>query len=383
MESSPRRPLHDEGLPGVVSVIIPTFNRAKILPIAIDSVINQTYGLVEVIVVDDGSTDGTAELVASRYGNDARVRYLEHPNEGVSAARNHGFRASGGEYVALLDSDDAWYPWKLELQVACLRQVPEAGMIWTELEAVSPAGDVLHPRYLAVRYSAYRALEGRAVFERSLPLASVAPRLKEIVGDGRLFVGDIFSEMIMGSLVHTSTVLLRRERLVRVGGFDESLTGAGEDYDFHLRTCREGIVAFADVASTRYMTGLPGQLTANRLAMAVNSLRTLSTAIRDHRERITLPPAMVRSKLASAHQWVGAEYLAEGARRAALQHLARSLVSRPFRARTAALFCLALLPTNLAALVRATYRTRRVTAAREGGSMVRQKSHVPRTKVRG
>jgi glycosyltransferase involved in cell wall biosynthesis len=382
MGSEPPRPAHDEGVPEVVSVVIPTFNRATFLPLAIDSAINQSHQPIEVIVVDDGSTDNTAEVMARRYGADRRIRYLQQPNAGVAAARNHGIRAARGEYVALLDSDDAWYPWKLELQVACLRAVPEAGMIWTELEAVSPAGDILHRRYLAVRYSAYRALEGRAIFERSLPLASVAPRLKDVVGDGRLFFGDIFSEMIMGSLVHTSTVLLRRERLVRVGGFDESLIGAGEDYDFHLRTCREGVVAFADVVSIRYVMGLPDQLTANRLAMAVNSLQTLSTAIRDHRERIMLPRSMVRTKLASAHLWVGTEYLDIGARGAAVRHFARSLARRPFRARTAALFCLALLPSNLAARLRTTYHRQRAKTAEGWSSTLRQKSRLPRTKAR-
>src|SRR5687768_1729437 len=127
---------------GLVSVVIPTYNRAYCVRRAIDSALAQTYPHLEVIVVDDGSTDGTAELMRTAYGHDGRVRYHRQANGGVSAARNRGIALARGEYVALLDSDDRWKPWKLQAQVACLEHAPDVGMVWTDMEAVDPDGKV-------------------------------------------------------------------------------------------------------------------------------------------------------------------------------------------------------------------------------------------------
>ncbi len=113
----------------LVSVVIPTYNRAYCLARTIDSALAQTHRNLEVIVIDDGSADGTRALVTSRYGGEARLHYIYQVNSGVCAARNAGFQVARGEYIALLDSDDAWEPWKLELQVACLEKHPEIGMI--------------------------------------------------------------------------------------------------------------------------------------------------------------------------------------------------------------------------------------------------------------
>src|SRR6185437_10639679 len=93
---------------GLMSIVIPTYNRVRCIARAIDSALGQTYGEVEVIVVDDGSTDHTRALVLDTYGGDGRVRYVHQPHRGVSAARDHGIRLSEGDLVAWLDSDDAW-----------------------------------------------------------------------------------------------------------------------------------------------------------------------------------------------------------------------------------------------------------------------------------
>ena len=107
----------------LVSVVIPTFNYGHCVVDAVESALGQTYSPVEVIVVDDGSTDDTrARLEPYR----DRINYVHQPNQGLSAARNTGIRAARGPLVALLDSDDAFHPRKLELQVAYLRAHPES-----------------------------------------------------------------------------------------------------------------------------------------------------------------------------------------------------------------------------------------------------------------
>jgi glycosyltransferase involved in cell wall biosynthesis len=109
----------------LVSVVIPTYNRAYCIEHTIDSVLAQTHQALDIIVIDDGSTDNAAERVAHRYGAEPRVLYLWQSNQGVSAARNRGFAVARGDYIALLDSDDVWKPWKLDLQLCCLRALPE------------------------------------------------------------------------------------------------------------------------------------------------------------------------------------------------------------------------------------------------------------------
>lgn len=178
-----------------VSVIIPTFNRRRFLGQAIDSVLAQTYTDFELIVVDDGSTDPTPELLAA-YGPSIKV--IRQPNQGVSAARNAGIRASTGELVALLDSDDHWLPRKLERQIDLFAAHPDAQICQTE-EIWIRNGVRVNPKKKHRKHSGM-------IFEKTLPLCLVSP----------------------------SAVILRRSLFDEVGLFDERLP-ACEDYDLWLR----------------------------------------------------------------------------------------------------------------------------------------------------
>jgi glycosyltransferase involved in cell wall biosynthesis len=115
----------------LVSVVIPSYNRAYCIATTVDSTLAQTHENLEILIVDDGSSDGTRELIEERYRGEPRVRYIYQPNAGVSAARNHGLRLARGQFIALLDSDDIWLPWKVEAQLRCLEALP-GGHIWTD-----------------------------------------------------------------------------------------------------------------------------------------------------------------------------------------------------------------------------------------------------------
>jgi GT2 family glycosyltransferase len=340
----------------LVSVIMPTYNRAYCLPRAIDSILVQTHTQVEVIVIDDGSTDGTRGLVVGLYGHDPRVKYIYQQNTGVTGARNRGLALTQGDYIALLDSDDVWMPWKLALQLACFRHCPQVGMVWTDMQAVSPDGVVVNPKYLRTMYHAYRWFTTEELFPRSftLPANELPPEL----ADTRLQVGEIFSQMVMGNLVHTSTVLLSRERFEKVRGFNEALRIAGEDYDFHLRTCREGPVGFVDVASIRYQTGMPDRLTANtyRAQVALNCLATVMPVVQRDRDRIRLPRSMIRGRLAEIHDWIGDCLLERGQVAQARRHLMTSLWFRPLQLRPLAILIRSILPGRVGALMHRCWR---------------------------
>jgi GT2 family glycosyltransferase len=311
---------------------------------------------LEVILIDDGSTDGTRELIARSYGHDARIKYFHQQNQGVTAARNRGLARIQGEYIALLDSDDVWMPWKLELQLACFRECQEVGMVWTDMQAIGPQGDIVSDAYLRTMYHAYRWFPMAKLFSHSRPLPMA--ELGSEFADARLHVGDIFSQMVMGNLVHTSTVMLSRERFEKVRGFNEALRVAGEDYDFHLRTCREGPVGFIDVASIQYQTGLPDRLTAKtyRVHAAVNCLTTVVSVLQRDRALIHLQRSMIRARLAEVQQWVGETLLETGQAKQACKHLAKSLWHRPLQARTASLLLRAMLPEGVGNLMLRCWR---------------------------
>jgi glycosyltransferase involved in cell wall biosynthesis len=178
------------------TVVIPTYNRRVMVREAIDSVLRQRSVDFELIVVDDGSTDGTAAELEQDYGD--RIRLLRTDNHGVAAARNLGVRAGRGELVALLDSDDLWLEDKLATQVAFFEGSPSAAICQVE-EIWYRNGRRVNP------CNHHRKPDG-AIFERSLDLCLVSP----------------------------SAVMMRRGLFERAGGFDESLP-ACEDYDLWLR----------------------------------------------------------------------------------------------------------------------------------------------------
>lgn len=355
----------------LVSAIVPTFNRAELVCRAIDSALSQSYPNMEVVVVDDGSTDDTAERIERRYSADPRVRFVRVENGGVARARNIAIALATGAYVGLLDSDDYWLPWKIELQVRCLEMLPEAGMIWTDMDAVGEDGAVLHRRYLRTMYTAYGRLaaQGMPLFT---DVRTVNPADLGITGPSASFAlsqGNIFTQMIIGSVVHTSTCLLRRERLAKVRGFREDLRISGEDYDFHLRTCREGVVAFADIATIGYTVGRSDQLTTASMFVhiAQNALRTLEPIVAESRHMIKLSSDQIARVIAGNHAWVARELLELGRRKEARRHALKSILQRPAARQPYLLLAAASLPTAGLDTIRALRRRGRKLYARVRG----------------
>lgn len=331
----------------VVSVIIPTHDRALVITRAIDSVLAQEGPDLEVIVVDDGSTDDTREVIAARYGSDERVVYLFQNRAGVAGARNAGLARARGELVAFLDSDDVWRPGKLALQLACLARVPEAGMIWTEMNALDASGDVVPGSSLRSIFTFRAGFE--ELFAHRLPLAEVADGGDGITGT--LYWGDVYEGMVVGNLVLPSAAVLTRARLDDVGGYDETLAVAGEDFDFFLRTCRAGPVAFVDVPTVFKQTDRADALThpSRRLHLARNYVTTMEQALARDAERIHLDPRIVREARAYGHAWTALGYLESGDAAAARRQARQSLRLAPGHARTYVLLGLSLLPGPLVA----------------------------------
>lgn len=305
-----------------VSILLPTYNRAKFLSEAISAALAQTYTDLEIVLVDDGSSDGTRELVESFQKNDDRVRYIYQDNAGVSVARNRAMRESRGDLIAFLDSDDVWMPWKLELQVGVLTARKDVGMCWTDMDAIHPDGRPLKSHFLKTMYSSYKNLGETPLFPSRTRLADTLENCPPELADAQLSAGNIYSKMFMGNLVHTPTVVLRRDWAEEVGPFDETMKRGGEDFKFHLATTRLGNVAFVDVASILYRVGNGDQITnrENNLYFAQSYLRTLQEELAAHSELSGLSDREIDLCLAEAHEWLSAELLDSNQPFRSIQH---------------------------------------------------------------
>lgn len=343
---------HSVQTTGLVSVVIPTFNRAAIVGRAIDSALAQSYRCIEVIVVDDGSSDDTRSVVAG-YGE--RVRYFHQENAGVSAARNLALRNARGEFVAFLDSDDVWQPWRIESQVTALGRYPEAGLVWTDMTAVDSHGRVIDERHLRVMYAAHgrvniderlRQVETLGALSRAVPCA---------LENAAVRIGELFDEILLGNLLHTSTVLVRSGWIQRVGGFDPTFARAGEDYEFYVRLCSVGPVIFIDAPSTLYCVGAADQLTrpAMLLEIARNNLRAIQKWVPHSKSHLRLPAHSLRSRFADSYSWLAEAELDAGHRFAATLDTIRSIAHRPGLDRRALMLFRCALPGAVANWLRA------------------------------
>jgi glycosyltransferase involved in cell wall biosynthesis len=274
-----------------VSAVIATYNQARFLPAALDSVLGQTLTDLEVIVVDDGSTDETPQVLA-RYRSDPRIRVERIVNSGPAAARNHGWRRARAPLVAFLDSDDVWLPEKLERQ--------------RERFAANSA--------LAVVYARRLLLDGAG---RERPYDHPP-----------LFRGAVLPQLFLTNFICLSSAVVRREALEQSGGFDERIKSAScEDYDLWLHLARDHPFDYVDEALVLYRTD--GQPAPSR---SEARLRTALTVMRRFlnegggRER--LDRRLVRRAWAETYAHLGL-FLRERSRLAALGSYGRSLTFAP------------------------------------------------------
>lgn len=200
---------------GLVSVIMPVYNRATLVPQAIDSILSQTYGNVEVMAINDGSTDNSLEVLREyeeRWPD--KIRVIDQNNQGQVIARNNGIKASRGEYIAFLDSDDRWLPEKLKLQLP--RFTPEVGLVYCGVEFIDEAGQV----------------------------TGVEPCDPELEGN-------IYPQLLVQNRMTGGTVVIRKDVLDEVGLFDSDFKAA-ENWDLWIRICRKYNAALVNKPLVQY-----------------------------------------------------------------------------------------------------------------------------------
>jgi glycosyltransferase involved in cell wall biosynthesis len=246
-----------------VSVVIPTYNRAADVRVAVGCALAQTYpaSAIEVIVVDDGGIDDTGSMLRREYGD--RIRYVRTENRGVSAARNHGLEMATGAYLALLDDDDEWLPTKIAAQARVLDERPEIGLVLSDVERTDDARQTV----------------------------DVFRRREQFPVDG-----NVIAYAVRRPSFVPSSSMFRRAVLEATGGFDATLPTA-EDIDFFLRVALRFGVAVVSEPLTRAMHDHQG------LSELPRSYRDYVTAVerfvRVHRDQ--LAPADRDAALFSAY----------------------------------------------------------------------------------
>jgi glycosyltransferase involved in cell wall biosynthesis len=290
-------------VPPTVSVVVPTYNRADLLREAIDSVLLQTFGDFELLVVDDGSTDHTRDVVAAV--EDRRCRYLARAHRGIGAALNAGLQAARGRYFARLDSDDVWLPEMLETLVNVMDAAPELGFAYGR---------------------------GRVILADGTPL-------DHLQGTTPRYPDHPWRSIVYDDCTCNVALLARSECLGEVGGFDEELI-AHEDWDMWLRVTARHPFRFVDrelVLIRRH----GGNLTALRSELVEDVLSTRTAPLDKLYSSGDLPPdirALQPLAYTNVHLYVAQRWMHAGDWRRTLATLARALSTGANPVATAARF---------------------------------------------
>ncbi len=204
-----------------VSVIIPAYNAEKYIAETLDSVVNQTYSDFEVIIVDDGSKDGTVSIIKQYQGKyPEKIRLIQKENGGPASARNVGIKVATGEYIAFIDADDLWLPRKLEKQISFFESQPtQVGLVYTDGKKFDDDGTWTLPEHLRHNY-----IEGR-----------------------------IYKDLLRSNVIPNQSVVVRNECFDQVGLFSESpKIVSSEDYDMWLRIARKFEISFLNEVLSLY-----------------------------------------------------------------------------------------------------------------------------------
>src|SRR5438552_13034276 len=293
-----------------VSVVIPTYNRAGMLREALESVLGQTWPAAEVVVVDDGSTDGTPQVVDALAGQEVPVVYLRGPHTNDrSEARNRGAAAASGDLIAFLDSDDIWKPRRLERQLEAWTLAPDAGFAFCNVQRFADTGRVGGP-----------CLPERANYS-----------------------GHILGEILEEPRAVSSTMLVKREAFESVGGFAE--LPMNEDYELTLRLAARYRASYVPEVLV-LMREHPGRVSLQHRA---NPLVEYIRIVEGFMAHNPLPPSLrARAKggLANVHLKLARLYLESGDRLTARRHILSVARLRPWDRRWPSIYLRCLSPAG-------------------------------------
>lgn len=262
-----------------VSVVIPAYNCERFISDAIESILRQSYKDYEIVIVDDGSTDKTAEII-KQYNNE-KIKYIYQTNGGPAKARNTGIFNSKGEYIAFLDQDDAWLTNKLKLQVEVLENNNRVGLVYTDIYIVRD--DVFNNSTLK--------------FRRSF---QIRPPQR----------GKVLKDLFLENFIPTSSVMVHRECFEKIGMFDLSLPPI-EDYDRWLRISAQYDIDYIDKPLVKYRDHV-ACFRKNEVLTVTNTINTLNGILSDYHILKKLLGERINERLSRLYIILGKIYLSKG-----------------------------------------------------------------------
>ncbi len=296
----------------LVSVIIPTYNTANLIADALNSVFQQTYGPIELIVVDDGSTDNTADIVKhyqtskTSKTNETNLIYIYQENGGRASARNTGIKDARGKYVAFLDSDDLWTSGKLKKQVEIMEANKDIDFLFGDKQRFSDNGRIITS----------------SMFKKH--------GYDEIFFGDPLYIRDAYRKLLRANFIPTGTVIMRRECFDKTGFFDERIYA--EDYEFWLRAALFINMAYAnelwELERDREESG-----SKNLKAVYLSNISTLEKHEREFKDILIKLNINLNSKICESYTDIGYFFLTHDEKLLARQCFKKSL-SRGFRVRS-------------------------------------------------
>jgi glycosyltransferase involved in cell wall biosynthesis len=272
-----------------VSVIIPTYNRRRCLQDALESVFAQTYRDYEVVVVDDGSTDGT-DVVVAGLRDRLRFRYIRQENTGEAGARNRGLEAARGSLIAFLDSDDVWLPDLLERESSILAADSSVALVCA----------------------------------RSMTAGRLS---RKVISREDVLVGDLFARLFQKNFVNNSTVVARKSCLAEAGGFNEAYP-TFYDYDLWLKVSRKHALAYVNRCLARC-----GRQGDNLSKDQLRPRDALLDILAMNYDPARIAPSIYRRRVADCCLSVGRTCLARGEQSSAWRYFFRAWRLQPYRLR--------------------------------------------------
>ena len=285
-----------------VSVIIPAYNCAQLLPQAVESVRKQTYQDFEVIIVDDGSEDETWDVIKSISADWDKVRAFRIPHRGPAAARNRGIAEMKGKWIALLDADDLWLPEKLARCMEYLAKHPDISIVYTPMKPIR--------------------LDGKEMKGHTKPC----------------FAGQLTRKLFKSIFIHTPSTVFHKRVIEQCGAFDESLSIA-EDYEYWLRVSTKFEFGLIDepLAIRRWR---PTSLTrSNRLKGRITKAKILERFYFEGGGKEYIPEKEAFKRLSEVHYKAGKILLHEGNYQDAIKYLTKAIKYNPNNIK-ARIFCL-------------------------------------------
>jgi glycosyltransferase involved in cell wall biosynthesis len=338
----------------LVSMLIAAYNAAATLRETLDSVLTQTYENIEIIVVNDGSTDDTT-VVLENYGD--RIRVVNTPNGGLSAARNVGLKHARGQYIALIDADDICEPGRIRLQMDYLANNPDIVLCSSDFSAFNEDREISRSfieRYYAMIRAAPDGLGSlyKIRFEFKHRNASAT----EII---TTYNGDVYEHLVAGNFIHPPTILFRRSILAVAGEFDPQWKRVS-DWEWLTRASRAGKFGFIDRPLIRYRLS-PAQMSGalSRLVVAQETIGIFERLQRTETQLYRRRFADFRRRTADCYLAIASVYAGTN-RRVSLVNWWTSIRLAGVRLTTLRVLVTMVLPRELTGYLRA--RARRATA---------------------